>query len=67
MPLFPDTACTVPFSAVQQRNIVSLFPIHRYSQNIDLVFGNTFPVFVECDSGGYNILTDSHIGIMMLL
>ena len=61
MPFCPATACTVPFSAVQHRNIVFLFPIHHWSQNIDLVFGNAFPVFVECDSGGYSILTDSHL------
>ena len=67
MPLFPATASTVPFNAVQQRNIVFLFPIHHCNQNVDLVFGNTFPVFVVCDSGGYSILTDSHLGIMMLL
>ena len=67
MPLFPETACTVPFNAVQQRSIVLLFPIHHWSQNIDLVFGNAFPAFVERDSGGYSILTDSHLGIMMLL
>ena len=24
-------------------------------------------LFVECDSGGYNILTDSYLGIMMLV
>ena len=24
-------------------------------------------LFVECDSGGYSILTDSHLGIMMLV
>ena len=67
MPLYPVTASTVPFNAVQQRNIVFLFRIHHWSQYIDLVFGNAFPVFVECDSGGYSILTDSHFGIMMLL
>ena len=67
MPLFPDTACTVPFSAVQQRNIVFLFPIHHWSQNVDLVLGNAFLVFVACDSGDYSILTDSHLGIMMLV
>ena len=67
MPLFPETACTVPFNAVQQRNIVLLFPIHHWSQNIDLVFGNAFPAFVERDSGGYSILTDFHLGIMMLV
>ena len=67
MLLFPETACTVPFSAVQQRSIVSLFCIHHCNQNIDLVFGNAFPVFVECDSGGYSILADSHLGIMMLV
>ena len=44
-----------------------LICIHHWSQNIDLVFGNAFPVFVACDSGGYSILTDSHLGIMMLL
>ena len=52
---------------MQQRNIVFLFPIHHWSQNVDLVFGNAFLVFVECDSGGYSILTDSHLGIMMLV
>ena len=67
MPLCPETASTVPFSAVQQRNIVFLFRIHYWRQNIDLVFGNAFPVFVECDSGGYSILIDSHFGIMMLV
>ena len=67
MPLSPETASTVPFNAVQQSSIVSLFRIHHCNQNIDLVFGNAFPVFVECDSGGYSILTDSHLGIMMLL
>ena len=67
MPLFPATASTVPFNAVQQRNIVSLFRIHHWSQSIDLVFGNAFPVFVEYDSGGYGILTDSHLGTMMLV
>ena len=67
IPLIPETACTVPFNAVQQRSIILLFPIHHWSQNIDLVFGNVFPVFVECDSGGYSILTDSHLGIMRLL
>ena len=67
MPLFPETACTVPFNAVQQRNIIFLFRIHLCSQNIDLVFGTAFPVFVECDSGGYGILTDFHFGIMMLV
>ena len=67
MPLSPETACTVPFNAVQQRSIVFLFHIHHWSQNVDLVFGNAFPVFVECDSGGYSILTDFHLGIMMLL
>ena len=67
MLLFPETACTVPFSAVQQRNIVILFLIHHYNQNIDLVFGNAFPVFVECDSGGYSILTDFHFDITMLV
>ena len=61
MLLFPVIACTVPFSAVQQKNIAFLFRIHHCSQNIDLVFGNAFPVFVECDSGGYSILTDSHL------
>ena len=44
-----------------------LICIHHWSQNIDLVFGNAFPVFVECDSGGCRILTDSHLGIMMLV
>ena len=67
MPLYPETASTVSLNAVQQGNIVLLFPIHHWSQNIDLVFGNAFPVFVACDSGGYNILTDSHLGIMMLV
>ena len=67
MPLCSETACTVPFSAVQQGNIVILFRIHHCSQNIDLVFGNAFLVFVACDSGGYSILTDSHLGIMMLV
>ena len=67
MPLCPETACTVPFNTVQQRSIVLLFPIHYCSQNIDVVFGNAFPVFVECDSGGCSILTDSHLGIMMLV
>ena len=67
MPLCPENACTVPFNAVQQRSIVILFPIHHWSQNIDLVFGNAFPVFVECDSEDYSILTDSHLGIMMLV
>ena len=67
MLLCPETASTVPFNAVQKRSIVFLLRIHHCSQNIDLVFGNTFPVFVECDSGGYSILTDSHLGIMMLL
>ena len=67
MPLCLVTASTVPFSAVQQKSIVSLFPIHHWSRNVDLVFGNAFPVFVECDSGGYSILTDFHFGIMMLL
>ena len=67
MPLCPETACTVPFNAVQQRNIVFLFHIHHYIQSIDVVFGNAFPVFVECDSGGYSILTDFHFGIMMLV
>ena len=67
MPLCPETASTVPFNAVQQRSIVSLFPIHHYSQNIDLVFGNAFPVFVACDSGDYSILTDFHLEIMMLV
>ena len=61
MPLFPETASTVPFNAVQQRNIVLLFRIHHCSQNIDLVFGNAFPVFVACDSGGYSLLIDSHL------
>ena len=67
MPLYPETACTVPFNAVQQRSVVFLICIHHWSQNIDLVFGNAFPVFVACDSGGYSILTDSHLGIMMLV
>ena len=67
MLLCPETACTIPFNAVQQRSIVLLFPIHHCNQNIELVFGNAFPVFVVRDSGGYNILTDSHLGIMMLL
>ena len=67
MLLCPETVCTVPFNAVQQRSIVLLFLIHYWSQNIDLIFGNAFPVFVECDSGDYIILTDSHLGIMMLL
>ena len=67
MPLFPEAACTVPFNAVQQRSIILLFHIHQCSQNIDLVFGNAFPVFVACDSGGYSILTDSHLEIMMLV
>ena len=67
MPLCPETACTVPFNAVQQRNIIFLFRIHHCNQSIDLVFGNAFPVFVECDSGDYSILTDSHLGIMMLV
>ena len=67
MPLCPETACTVPFSAVHQKSIVFLFHIHHWSQNVDLVFGNAFPVFVVCDSGGYSILTDSHFGIMMLV
>ena len=67
MLLCPETASTVPFSAVQQGNIVFLFRIHHWSQNIDLIFGNAFPVFVACDSGGYSILTDSHLGIMMLV
>ena len=67
MPFFPETACTIPFNAVQQGNIVILFRIHHCSQNTDLVFGNAFTVFVECDSGDYSILTDSHFGIMMLV
>ena len=67
MLLCPETACTVPFNAVQQRSIVLLFPIHPWSQNIDLVFGNAFPAFVERDSGGYGILTDSHFEFMMLV
>ena len=67
MSLYPETACTVPFYAVQQRSIIFLFPIYHWSQDIDLVFGNAFPVFVECDSGGYSILTDFHLGIMMLV
>ena len=67
MPLCPETACTVPYNAVQQRNIVFLFHIHHYKQSIDLVFGNAFPVFVECDSGGYSILTDFHFDITMLV
>ena len=67
MLLCPETACTVPFNAVQQRNIVFLFLIHHYNQSIDVVFGNAFPVFVECDSGDYSILTDSHLRIMMLV
>ena len=46
---------------------VSLFCIHHCNQNIDLVFGNAFPVFVVCDSGGYSILIDSYFGIIMLL
>ena len=67
IPLCPENACTVPFNAVQQRSVVFLICIHHWSQNIDLVFGNAFPVFVECDSGGYSILTDFHLGIMMLV
>ena len=67
MPLCPETASTVPFNAVQHRSIAFLFRIHHCSQNIDLVFGNAFPVYVECDSGGYSILTDFHFGIMMLV
>ena len=67
MSLCPETASTVPFNAVQQRSIVILFRIHHWSQNIDLVFGNAFPAFVERDSGGYGILPDSHLGLMMLV
>ena len=55
------------FNAVQWLTVAFLFLIHHWSQNIDLVFGNAFPVFVEWDSGGYGILTDFHFGIMMLV
>ena len=44
-----------------------LFHIHHYNQSIDLVFGNAFPVLVECDSGDYSILTDFHFDITMLV
>ena len=67
IPLCPETASTVPFNPVQQRNIVILFRIHHYNQSVDLVFGNASSVFVECDSGDYSILTDSYLGIMMLV
>ena len=55
---------------MQWLTIVFFFHLHQRNQNIDLVFGNeenAFPVFVECDSGGYGIFTDSLIGIMMLV
>ena len=55
---------------MQWLTIVFFFHLHQRNQNIDLVFvneENAFPVFVECDSGGYSILTDSHLEIMMLL
>ena len=55
---------------MQLLTIVFFFHLHQQNQNIDLIFGNgenTFPVFVACDSGGYNILTDSHFEIMMLV
>ena len=58
------------FNAMQWLTIVFFFHLHQRNQNIDLIFGNgenAFPVFVECDSGGYSILTNSHLGIMMLL
>ncbi len=55
------------FNAFQWLTIAFLFLIHHWSQDADLVFGNAFPVFVECDSGGHSILTDSHLGIMMLV
>ena len=55
---------------MQWLTIIFFFHLHQQNQNIDLVFGNeenAFPVFVECDSGGYSILTDFHFGIMMLV
>ena len=55
---------------MQWLTIVFFFHLHQRNQNIDLVFGNeenAFPVLVACDSGDYNILTDSHIEIMMLV
>ena len=58
------------FNAMQWLTIVFFFHLHQRNQNIDLVFvneENAFPVFVECDSGGYSILTDSHLEIMMLV
>ena len=49
---------------MQWLTIVFFFHLHQRNQNIDLVFvneENAFPVFVACDSGGYSILTDSHL------
>ena len=58
------------FNAMQWLTIVFFFHLHQWNQNIDLIFGNgenAFPVFVACDSGDYSILTDFHLGIMMLV
>ena len=58
------------FNAMQWLTIVFFFHLHQQNQNIDLIFGNgenAFPVFVACDSGDYSILTDLHLGIMMLV
>ena len=58
------------FNAIKCLTIVFFFHLHQRNQNIDLIFvneENAFPVFVECDSGDYSILTDSHFGIMMLV
>ena len=64
---FPRNCLYSPIQRSPTEEHHFLFPIHPCSQNIDLVFGNAFPVFVECDSGGYGIFTDSHLGIMMLV
>ena len=65
-PALPRNCLYSPIQRRPTEEHLFLFRIHHCSQNIDLVFGNAFPVFVACDSGGCSILTDSHLGIMML-
>ena len=64
---FPRNCLYSPIQRSPAEEHRFLFCIPHWSQNIDLVFGNAFPVFVACDSGGYSILIDSHFGIMMLV
>ena len=64
---FPRNCLYSPIQRSPTEEHRFLFCIHHWSQNIDLVFGNAFPVFVACDSGGYSILTDFHLEIMMLV